>query len=67
MDTDAFGIGIYDEKNMVINFEQFVDRGKTHNDLGISIADETQMAAWCLYNRSDLVIGDFLNEYKKLY
>ncbi len=65
MDTDAFGIGIYDEKNMVINFEQFVDRGKTHNDLGISIADETQMAAWCLYNRSDLVIGDFLNEYKK--
>ncbi|MCS7012706.1 MAG: GAF domain-containing protein [Chloroherpetonaceae bacterium] len=64
MDTDAFGIGIYNSEREEITYQDFIDMGVRLPALTVTMSDKDRPAVWCIRHRKDILIGDFEKEYR---
>jgi len=63
MNIQIFGIGLYLEEDRVIAFQNFI-KGDTTQNFQVSIADENDLTVWSLYNREEVIIKKYIDEYK---
>ncbi len=63
MDTDAFGIGLYDAEKQEITYRIFVDMGVQLPEHKMAMTDDDRPAVWCVAHKQDILIGDFEKEY----
>lgn len=63
MDATFFGISLYDKKTKLITYPMFMSSGKRIGFKNAHIDDKNSLSAYCIRNRSDILINDYLNEY----
>lgn len=62
--ADILGIGLYDEKEKIINYEFIIENGKRKKVSPIKTDNEKSFAAYCVKNKREIVINDLTMEYK---
>jgi len=65
MDIDAFGIGEYNKKDGLIEFNGFMEKGMPVPYFKFGIGRDKSLVSWAFENKQDLLINDFENEYNE--
>lgn len=65
MDASVFGVGVLNEPAGSIDFPSSKEEGTTLPAFSHMLADENRLSVYCLTNKSEVVIGDYINEYSK--
>ncbi len=65
MDAPIFGIGIFDEKEGVIEFNTSIENYKVLPPFSYNIHDDESYSVWCIKNKKEIVIGNVLDEYSQ--
>ena len=63
MDASYLGVSLYDKKSKVISYPMFISDGKRQGFEDTTLDDENSLSAWCIRNRKDIFINDYLSEY----
>jgi len=63
MDASYLGISLYDKKSKIISYPMFISDGKRQIFEDASIDDVNSLSAWCIRNKKEIFINDYLNEY----
>ncbi len=64
MDTDAFGIGVYNDHKKQIEYPGFMEKGKKLPPFHKPINQENSLSAWCFNNQKLVYINNLEKEYK---
>lgn len=64
MNSDSFGIGLYNTESHSIQFPGFIEKGKKMPFFEFSLKDKNRYATWCFENKSEIFINDTEVEYK---
>lgn len=64
MDAPCLGIGIVDKENNVLTFPGYVEKG-IKLPTTYSLDDFNRLAIWCIRNKKDILMGDFMNDATK--
>jgi PAS domain S-box-containing protein len=67
MDAAAFGIGIYKEKEKIIEFIGFIEKGEKFSPFSYELTDENRPAVWCFKKQQEIVINDIKKEYNNYF
>jgi len=62
--VDAFGIGIYDEANNVLEYNNFMENGIAIPKFTKNLSVPNSLSAYCFNNNKSLIINNLANEYK---
>lgn len=65
MDASYLGISLYDKKTKIVSYPMFISDGERQNFEDTSIDDVNSLSAWCIRNKKDIFINDYLNEYRQ--
>jgi len=65
MDLSYFCIGLYDEKNSMINFLDVIINGKKEQIPSLSISNKPSFAANCIASSEVIIINDISKEFPK--
>ncbi|MBK9284147.1 MAG: GAF domain-containing protein [Sphingobacteriaceae bacterium] len=65
MDATMFGIGVYNESNGNLEFKGFVENDEIMPYFSYKSDDPNRLAAYCFTNETDILINDYLLDYKK--
>ncbi|MDX2174518.1 MAG: GAF domain-containing protein [Bacteroidota bacterium] len=65
MKTDAFGIGIFNQKNNCIEFKGYIENGETLEPIYYDVADKNKLSCYCFNNKTEIFINDYFTEYSK--
>ncbi len=63
MNVHIFGVGLYLENERVVDFQNFIIN-ETEQSFSVSIADENDLSVWSLYNREEVIIKNYIDDYK---
>ncbi len=65
MDASGFGVGIVNEKDGVINFPGYHEKGKRLPEIIYKLSDSNRLAIWCIRNKKEIIINDFWSEISR--
>jgi serine phosphatase RsbU (regulator of sigma subunit) len=65
MDTDAFGIGVYNQEKKVIEYPAFMEKGKKVPPFFKPVDKKNSLTAWCFNHQEVVLINALSSEYKK--
>ncbi|MBE6060382.1 MAG: diguanylate cyclase [Clostridium sulfidigenes] len=65
IDAEVVGVSTLKESEGILDYALFIDRGNKLNLKNVHIEDETSIGAYCVRNRSTILINDLYKEYKK--
>jgi len=65
MSADAFGVGIYNEKENQIEYIGFIEAGQKLDKFTKKLDTENSLSAWCFNNQQSVFINDLDKEYSK--
>lgn len=65
MDTDVFGIALFNEHNNCLEFRDAKENKQTLPFFSYSLEDKRRLAVHCFLNRREIVISNYLEEYVK--
>ncbi|WP_346929412.1 GGDEF domain-containing protein [Clostridium sp.] len=65
IDAEVVGVSILKESERILDYALFIDRGNNLNLKNVHVEDETSIGAYCVRNRSTILINDLHNDYKK--
>lgn len=65
MRADAFGVALFNKTTRHLEFKGFREKGELIPDFTMDISQSDRLAAICFVNKQEIIINDFLNEYKK--
>ncbi|TAF31843.1 MAG: hypothetical protein EAZ57_10725 [Cytophagales bacterium] len=63
MDAHVFAIGMYDQQEQSLTFDEYLVNGEAQNKVVLSLDEEDRISLWCLINKKPLFINDFDLEY----
>ncbi len=66
MDASAFGIGIYNETENVLDFPGFIEKSETLEFHNVSIKEKDCLPVICFANNREIVINDIEEELPKI-
>lgn len=64
MESDRFGIGVYDDKANKIDYEIYMEKGEPINGISISMNEE-RFATWVVLNKEPLFMTDIEQEHTR--
>lgn len=67
MDATAFGIGIGNKSEGIIEFKGFIENGEKAPPFINEFNDVGRPAVWCYKKQQEIVINDFKNEYNNYF
>lgn len=65
MPAEGFGIGIYNETSMTIEFPGFIEKGQKLPYSSDSIEDPNRLSVLCFKDNKSIIINDYIQEYNK--
>jgi len=65
IDAEVVGVSTFKESESILDYALFIDRGNKLNLKNIHVEDETSIGAYCVRNRSTILINDLYKDYKK--
>lgn len=65
MDASVFAVGVLNEPEERIDFPNSKEQGQTLPTFAHYLSDPNRLSVYCLSKQEDIVIGDYVNEYKK--
>ncbi|MBD3636659.1 MAG: GAF domain-containing protein [Crocinitomicaceae bacterium] len=65
LDATCFGIGIYNEDTQTVDMPGFIENGKELDGVSFDMTNPNQLAAVCFNNDQEILISDFVKEYKE--
>jgi serine phosphatase RsbU (regulator of sigma subunit) len=65
MDVTAFMVGLYDPKEGVLHFEEFLLNGEKREPILIGLDEDDRISIWCLKNRKTVFSNDITNDFTK--
>lgn len=65
IDAEVVGVSTFKESEGVLDYALFIDRGNKLNLKNIHVEDETSIGAYCVRNKSTILINDLYKDYKK--
>ncbi|MFT5917348.1 MAG: serine phosphatase RsbU (regulator of sigma subunit) [Bacteroidia bacterium] len=65
MPAEGFGIGVYNENMQRIEFSGYIENGGILPFHTIEMGDTKQLSAWAMFNKKEVFINDFENEFYK--
>ncbi len=65
MDADAFGIGLYNKKNKLIEYPAFIENGIKMPFFHKTLDRKNSLTVWCFTNQKTVFINNIENEYDK--
>jgi len=65
MPVYVFGVGLYEDENDLIRFEDFIVGGIMQGEITVGMKESDRLSTWCLKKRRPIFIGDFDEEYRR--
>ncbi|MBI3503050.1 MAG: GAF domain-containing protein [Bacteroidetes bacterium] len=65
MDATVFGIGLYDAKKKIIDYQLAIAEKKKYKPYSRNMKDKNQFPVWCIENKKPVFINNVSQEYKK--
>ena len=65
MRADAFGVALFNKSTKQLDFKGFREKGQLIPDFAMNITEMNRLGAVCFVNKQEIIINDFLNEYRK--
>lgn len=65
MPSEAFGIGLYNDKMQSLQFPGFIEHGEKLPTVEFFVSDKDRYAVWCFDNEKEIIINNNMLEYSK--
>ncbi|NFG60765.1 GGDEF domain-containing protein [Clostridium sp. CMCC3677] len=65
IDTDIFGIALFDEEKSILEYKLFIENGDVKNLCSISLDDKNSFGVYCFKSKKEILINNIENEHIK--